>query len=149
MYNYDIKMLREKIKETNMSSSNKWKVSNPTHPVQIISLSIRAPLWKNSHNKVDNLLTNKEVYQFQDACVSYLNIKQNKVFMEQIDKCLSTQFYWKTSAHMRKHLNRTVPVTLIWSCSTRTGSHSFSRCWVLLSIVSLKDMCVLIICVFK
>ena len=38
------------------------------------------------------LSTKKEVYQFQVACISYLNLRQNKEFKEKIDKCLSQQF---------------------------------------------------------
>ena len=45
--------------------------------------------------------------------------------------------------------NNTIPFLLLLSCSTRTGSHWFSRCWVLLSITSLKNMFVLNIWDFK
>ena len=76
MYNYDIKMLREKIKETNVLSSNEWQVSNTIPLVHILSLSACVPFWKMTRKKVNNLLTNKEVYQFQVACVSYINFKK-------------------------------------------------------------------------
>ena len=36
------------------------------------------------------------------------------------------------------HRNNTIPISFLLSCSMRTASHSFSRCWVLLSIASLK-----------
>ena len=64
--------------------------------LHILSLSARVSLWKMSHKKVKNFSTNKEVYQFQVACVSNLNLKQNKVFKEKVDKCLSNQFDGKT-----------------------------------------------------
>ena len=84
MYNYDIKILREKIKETNVSSSNKWQVSNTMPLVHILSLSAHAPLWKMARKKSKKFSTNREVYQFQVACVSYLNLKKNKAFKEKI-----------------------------------------------------------------
>ena len=52
------------------------------------------------------LSTKKEVYQFQVACISYLNLRQNKEFKEKIDKCLSQQFDKKKSASMRKTLEQ-------------------------------------------
>ena len=57
----------------------------------------------------------KEVYLFQVACVSYLNLKQNKAFREKIDKCLSHQFDEKMTASMRKILkhNSTRSISLI------------------------------------
>ena len=69
MYNYDTKMSREKIKETYVSSFNKWKVSNKIPLYHILSLSARVPLWKMARKKVNNLSTKKEVYQYQSACV--------------------------------------------------------------------------------
>ena len=45
-------------------------------------------------NKVNNLSTNKEVHQFQVACVSYIYLKNNKEFKEKIDKRLSTKILW-------------------------------------------------------
>ena len=69
MYNYDIKMLRKKIKEINVSSSNKWQVSITMPLSQIVSVSTREPLWKMSHEKVNNLFTKKEAYQFQVSFV--------------------------------------------------------------------------------
>ena len=46
MYNYDIKMSREKIKETNASSSNKWQVSNTITLVNILSLCAHSNIWQ-------------------------------------------------------------------------------------------------------
>ena len=57
-------MLREKVKETNMSSSNKWHVSNKMPIVHIRSLTVHAPLCKITSKKVNNLSMNKEVCQF-------------------------------------------------------------------------------------
>ena len=59
----------------------------------ILSLSVRANISKMARNKVNNLSTKKEVYQFKVECVSYLNLRQNKALKEQIDKHLSHQFY--------------------------------------------------------
>ena len=69
MYNYYINILIEKTKETKVSSSNKWKVSNTMPLCNILSLMDHAPLWQMTHKKVNNLSTNKEVYQFKVACV--------------------------------------------------------------------------------
>ena len=74
MYNYDIKMSRDKIKKTNVSLSNKWQVSNTSPLFHILSLSTRANIWKMALKKVKNLSRNKEVYQFQVVCVSYLKL---------------------------------------------------------------------------
>ena len=106
-----------------MSSSNKWQVSNTMNIIQIICLSAHALLWEIARKKVNKFSTKKEFYQFQVACVSYLNLKQNKALKEKIDKCLSNQFDVKTSAHTRKKLNTTVPVPLIGLCSMRKVSH--------------------------
>ena len=118
MYNHDIKMLREKIKETNVSSSSKWQVSNKMNLVHIISLSYRATLWQKEHNKVKNASTNKEVYQFQVSYVLYLKLKQNKAFIEKIYKCLYHKFDEKTPASMRKTLkygsNRAIAQTMFY-----------------------------------
>ena len=102
MYNYDIKMLREKIKETNVSSSNKWKVSNIIPLFHIISLSDSSPLSKMSCKKVNNISMKKEVYKFKFICVSYINLIQNKALKEQIDKCMYQKIDGKISEHMRK-----------------------------------------------
>ena len=72
----------------------------------IISLIYRAPLWKMTLNKVNNFSTEKEVYKFQVACVSYLNLKQNKAFKDKIIKCLPQHFDVITSQHMRKTLKQ-------------------------------------------
>ena len=57
--------------------------------IHIISLSARANIWKMARKKVNNLSINKEFYQFKVACVSYLNLKQDKEFKEKIDSvCL-------------------------------------------------------------
>ena len=55
-------MLRDKIKETHMSSSNKRQVSNTIPLIHILSLSASTPLWKMARKKVKNFSTNKEVY---------------------------------------------------------------------------------------
>ena len=81
-------------------------------------------------------------------CFVY-ELKTKKGIKEQIDKYLYHQLDEKYQQVWGKHWNNTIPVSLILSCSTRTGSHSFSRCWVLLSIASFKNMSVLIIFVFK
>ena len=70
----------------------------------IFNLSACESLWKIARKKVNNLSANKEFYQFQVACVSYLILKQSKAFKERIDRCLSTQFDGKTPAHIRKKL---------------------------------------------
>ena len=62
----------------------------------IISLIYRAPLWKMTLNKVNNFSTEKEVYKFQVACVSYLNLKQNKALKKKIDKFFYQFFYVTT-----------------------------------------------------
>ena len=72
----------------------------------ILSLSACAPLWKMSRKKVNNLSTKKEVYQFQVACVSYMSLRKNKEFKEQIGKCLSQQFDVKTPQQTRKKLKQ-------------------------------------------
>ena len=79
MYNYNIQMLREKIKETNVPSYNKWQVSNKIPVCHILSLSACAPLWKMAHKKVNNLSTKKGFYQFQVACVLYLKLRQKVI----------------------------------------------------------------------
>ena len=55
---------------------------------------------------MNNFSTRKEDYQFQVECVSYLNLKQNKTFMEQVDKCLSYKFDIKTSQQTSKTLKQ-------------------------------------------
>ena len=65
MYNYDIKMLRDKIKETCVLSSNKWQVYNTMPIIHIIILSACSPLWKMARNKMNKFSTNKEAYQFK------------------------------------------------------------------------------------
>ena len=82
MYTYGIKMLGQKMTETNISSSNKWQVYNIIPLCRILSLSARAPLWKIARKKVNIFSMRKEDYQFRVACVSYLNLKQNKAFKE-------------------------------------------------------------------
>ena len=59
-----------------------------------------------AHKTVNQLFMKKEYYQFQVACVSYLNLKQNKPFKEQVDKFLSNQFDVTTSQQMRKTLKQ-------------------------------------------
>ena len=44
MYNYDLKILGEIIKETNVLSSNKWKVYITMTLCHILSLSAHEPL---------------------------------------------------------------------------------------------------------
>ena len=142
-------MLREKIKEINVSSCNKWKVSSKMPLIKILTLSAYAPLWKMARNNVNNSSTNKDVYQFQVACLSCINLKQKQSLKEKIDNCLSTKSDGKQQHIIVKILNTTVTMPLLWSCSMITGCQSFSRIWVLLSFDLLKTMCVLIICVFK
>ena len=132
-----------------MPSSKQWQVYNTTPLVQILSLSAREPPWKMAFKKVNNLATNMEVYQFQVECVSYLNLKKTRHSRIKLISVCLLNFMVKHNHTRGKQLNTTVPVPLIGLCSMRTGSNSFSRCWVLLSIASLKNMCVLIICVFK
>ena len=55
VYNYDINILRENIKQTNLSLSNKWKVYNTMPLIHIIILSASAPLCKMEYKKVENL----------------------------------------------------------------------------------------------
>ena len=55
----------------------------------ILRLNAYAPLWKMARNKVNDLFTKKEVYQFKVVCVSFINLKQNKAFKKKIDKSLS------------------------------------------------------------
>ena len=69
----------------------------------IIGLSACAPLWKIAHKNVKNLSTKKEGYH---ACVSYLNLIQNKAFKDKIDRCMSHQFDEKISASLKKTLNQ-------------------------------------------
>ena len=90
-------MSGEKNQETNVSSSNKWKVFNTTPNSIIHNLSARAIIWQMAFKKVNNLSKKKEDYQFKFGCMSYLNLKQNKAFKEQVDKCLSSRFDSKTS----------------------------------------------------
>ena len=110
--------------------------------LHIISLCDHANLWKIAHMRVKNLSIKKEIYQFRVACVPYPNLRQNNAFKEQIDKCLSQIFDEKRQQLWWKHLNTTLPVPLLLSCSTGSGNHLFSMCW--LSIASLTNMCVLI-----
>ena len=81
-------MLRDKNKETNVSSSNRWQVFNTIRLCYILRLSACEPIWKIAHKKASNFYRKKEVYKFQVACVSYLNLNQNKVLKEKIGKCL-------------------------------------------------------------
>ena len=106
IYNYDIKMLREKIKETYVSSSNKWKVSNTMSLCHILRLSAGAPFWKEACKKVNNFSIRKVVYQFQVVGVSYLNLRQNNVFRDKIDNCLSQQLDVKMSQQIRRTLKQ-------------------------------------------
>ena len=76
MYKYCIKISRENIQGTIVASHNKYQFSNTMPLCQIICLSARAPLWKIARKKVNNSSTDKEAYQFQVACVSYLNLKK-------------------------------------------------------------------------
>ena len=62
MYNYDIKMLREKIEETNMSSYHKWQVSNTMALCHILSLIDCAPLCNMVLKKVNKFSMKREVY---------------------------------------------------------------------------------------
>ena len=97
MYKYDLNMLREKNKATHVLSSNKWKICNSIPICHILNFSARAPLWKMALKKVNCFSMKKEDYKFRVGCVSYLNLKQNKAFKEQVDTCLYSQFHSKTS----------------------------------------------------
>ena len=55
MYTYGTKILREKIKETNVSSSNKFQVSNTMPLCQILSLRYCATFCKMALKKVNTL----------------------------------------------------------------------------------------------
>ena len=68
----------------------------------ILSLCARAPIWKMVRKKVNIFSMKKEYYQFQVACLSYMNLKNNKAFKEQVDKCLPNQFDVTTSKHIMK-----------------------------------------------
>ena len=143
-------MLREKIKETNVSSSNKWRVYNTMPIINIIILSARATLWKMARNKVIQFSTNKQVYQFQVACVSYLNLKQNKTLKEKNDTFSSTQFDSKKSAHMRKtfkHVSARAIDMIMFYKNMKSLIFKvlvyFAYCFIN------KYMCLLIISVFK
>ena len=52
-------MLLEKNQETNVSSYNKWQVSNIIPLYHIINLSACVPLWKMAHKKMNNMSTKK------------------------------------------------------------------------------------------
>ena len=71
-------MLRDKNQETKFLSSNKCQVSNTVPLYHILNLSACANLWQMERKKVNILSTEKEDYQVQVACVSYMNFK--KVF---------------------------------------------------------------------
>ena len=47
-----------------------------------------------------------EYYQLKVACVSYLNLKQNKSFKEKVDNCLSNQLYVKTPQQISTSLKQ-------------------------------------------
>ena len=65
-----------------------------------------------AHNKANNLSMKKEDYKFKFSGVSYLNLKQNKSFKEQIDKCLYQQFDVRTPKLTRKNYTRQYPCHL-------------------------------------
>ena len=92
MFNYDIHMSGERIKKTNVLSSNKWQVPNTIPLLHIIILSNNAHPWKMAQEKVNTLPTNKEVYQSQNACVSYLNTKQRMHSMRKLMNICSNNF---------------------------------------------------------
>ena len=96
MYNYDLKMLREKNQVTNVSPNNKWKFCNSIPIYHIINMSACAPIRHMARKKVNNLSMKKEEYQFKFGRMSYLDLKQNKVFKEKVYKCLSYKFDPKT-----------------------------------------------------
>ena len=106
-------MLGEKIKETNVSSSNKCKVSNTIHLIKILILSAHAPLCEMERKKVKNLSTNKEVYQFQVACVSYIYLKKTRHSRRKLISVCLLNFMVKTSARMMKNLNTTVTMSFL------------------------------------
>ena len=65
MYNYDIKMLIEKTKETNVSSSNKWQVYNTMPLCHVLSLNTRAPIWKMERKKVKFFPQRSKIINFK------------------------------------------------------------------------------------
>ena len=89
-----------------MSSSNKWQVCNTILICRILNLSAREPLWKMARKMVKNFYTKKEYYQFHAGYLSYLNLKQNNLFKEEVDKFLSSRFDSKTSTQMKKTLKQ-------------------------------------------
>ena len=97
----------------------------------------------------NNLSTKNQDYQFQVACVSYLNLKKTRNSGRKLINVCLLNLMLQRHNKWGKHWNKTITVSLILSCSTRTGSHSFSMCWLLLSIASLINKCVLINWVFK
>ena len=86
-----------------------------------------------AQKKVNTLSMKKEVYQFQVACVLYLNLRQNTALKEKIDNCLNEKFDEKLHQVLGKQLNKTVLLSLLLSCYRIIRKHSFSRCSVLLS----------------
>ena len=101
-----------------------------------------------AHKKAKNLSTNKEVYQFQVACVLYINLEQNKAFKEKIDKFLFTQFCGKTSEHMSKTLKHdsTHVIDLIIFYENRK-SLIFKVLGVVVYCFILKYVCVDYLCI--
>ena len=92
-----------------------------------------------TRKKVINFSKNKEDYQFQFACVLYLNLRQNKALKEKFDKFLSNQFDVTTSQYMKKILkqdnNHLVSFIMLYD---ENRSALVSGCRVLFSILALK-----------
>ena len=91
-----------------------------------------------TRKKVINLSKKKEDYQFQVACVLYLNLRQNKELKEQFDKFLSNQFDVTTSQYMKKILKQdnTHLISIIMLYENRRAL--VSVCRVLFSNAALK-----------
>ena len=116
-------MLRNKNQETNVSSSNKWQVSNKIPLVHILNLSARAPLWKMTRKKVNNVSTNKEDYQFRVGCVSYSNLKKTRHSKSKLISVCLLNFIPKIQNKQRKHKNKTILMSLLLPCFTITANH--------------------------
>ena len=82
-----------------------------------------------------------------DVCHIWTWNKTRRSWIKLISVC--PQFYDRTTTQKRKTLKQYNTHFFLLSCSAITGSHSFSRCWVLLFISYYTNMLVLNIWVFK
>ena len=78
MYNYYIKMIRDKIKQPLCHQIINGKKINSIPLFHILNMSARAPLWHMSYKKVKNVPKKTEEYPFQVVYISYSNFEQNK-----------------------------------------------------------------------